>query len=76
MTKNLLNIDEKRWQADADADTMARYNEIMSDAKRRNAALKAAKAKAEDYSKSADRMRRVAGGSNNTKSSGKSKTQK
>jgi len=47
------------WQADYDADTMARYQEIMSDTKRRNAAMKAARNKAKDLQKSLDNMNSV-----------------
>lgn len=47
------------WQADYDADTMARYQEIMSDTKRRNAAMKAARSKAKDLQKSLDNMNSV-----------------
>lgn len=52
--------DEKGWQAECDADTMARYEEIMADTQRRNAAIKAAKARATDLNKRANAMARVA----------------
>ena len=59
-----LSVDEKKWQAESDAETMARYEEIMSDSSRRNAAIKAAKEKASDLNKRASAMSKVA----NTKS--------
>lgn len=64
-----MSADEKRWQAEADAETMARYEEIMGDASRRRAAINAAKTKANDLNKRANVMNRVAG----TKSLSKSK---
>ena len=54
--------EDKKWQADYDAETMARYEEIMSDAKRKAAAIKAAKEKASDLNKRADIMNRVVKG--------------
>ena len=62
-----LSVDEKKWQAESDAETMARYEEIMADSARRNAAVKAAKEKASDLNKRANAMSKVAG----TKSSKK-----
>jgi len=47
------------WQADYDADTMARYQEIMNDAKRRNRAMKAAAKKEKDLEKSLRNMKAV-----------------
>lgn len=55
-----MNSDQLRWQAESDADTMARYEEIMSDNRRRAAAVKAAKLRAADLNKRADAMNRVA----------------
>lgn len=65
MTK--LSVDEKKWQAESDAETMARYEEIMSDSARRNAAVKAAKEKASDLNKRANAMNKVAGTKPNRK---------
>lgn len=56
-----MSADEKRWQAESDAETMARYEEIMGDASRRKAAISAAKQKANDLNKRAGVMNRVAG---------------
>ena len=55
-----MNAEQLRWQAESDADTMARYEEIMADKKRRNAAVKMAKEKASDLNKKASAMNRVA----------------
>lgn len=62
-----ISSNEKKWQAEEDAYTMARYEEIMADSSRRNAAIKAAKEKASDLNKRANAMNKVAG----TKSSKK-----
>ena len=56
-----IKFDEKRWQAEMDADTMARYEEIMADSKRKNAAIKIARSKADELNKRASAMSRVAG---------------
>jgi len=47
------------WQADYDADTMARYQEIINDPMRKNRAMKAAQKKQKDLEKSLNNMRRV-----------------
>ena len=56
-----ISPEEKKWRAENDADTMARYEEIMGDASRRKAAIAAAKTKAQDLNKRASVMTRVAG---------------
>ena len=61
MAKPKMNAEQKLWQAESDAETMARYEEIMGDTMRRNAAIKMARQKAEDLSKRAGAMSRVAG---------------
>lgn len=38
-----ISAEERRWRAESDADTMARYQEIIADKTRMNAAIKAAK---------------------------------
>ena len=63
-----ISSNEKKWQAESDAETMARYEEIMSDSSRRNAAIKAAKEKASDLNKRANAMNKVAGKSTTSKS--------
>ena len=55
-----LSTDEKKWRAEADAETMARYEEIMRDSSRRAAAIKIASQKAADLTKRANAMTRVA----------------
>jgi len=55
-----ISRDEQRWQAESDADTMARYQEIMNDSARRNRAIKVAKTKAAELSKRASAMQNVA----------------
>lgn len=62
-----MNAEERRWRAESDADTMARYEEIMGDATRRNAAIRVAREKAADLQKRAGVMQRVAGNKGTTK---------
>lgn len=57
-----LSIDERRWQAEEDARTMARYQEIMSDSKRKSAAVAQAKLEAENLQKRANAMKLASGG--------------
>lgn len=64
-----LSNDEKKWQAESDAETMARYEEIMSDSARRNAAIKAARERADDLNKRASAMSKVANNKPKTTSS-------
>ena len=47
------------WQADYDAETMARYQEIISDKERRQRAMKAAAKKERDLEKSLKNMKAV-----------------
>ena len=61
MAPKSMSADEKRWQAESDAETMARYEEIMGNSARRRAAISAAKSKATDLNKRASVMSRVAG---------------
>jgi hypothetical protein len=53
---------EKQWQIEDDARTLARYQEIMQDSKRRNAAIKQAKTEAANLEKRANAMKMAAGG--------------
>lgn len=55
-----MSAEQKRWQAESDAETMARYEEIMNDNTRRNAAIKVAKTRADELNKRASAMSRVA----------------
>jgi len=50
---------EQEWQAEDDARTMARYEEIMGDSKRKARAIKKAKEQAADLQKRADAMTKV-----------------
>lgn len=63
---------EQRWQAESDADTMARYQEIMGDKARMGRAVKVAKQRASDLTERATAMQNVAkfsrGGSLRSKS--------
>lgn len=52
---------EQQWQAESDADTMARYNEIMADKARQQRAVAAAKKKAQELMTRATAMTRAAG---------------
>lgn len=60
MAQKSMTADEKRWRAESDADTMARYEEIMADASRRKAAVSMAKKRADELTKRANAMNRVA----------------
>lgn len=51
---------ELQWQAEDDASTMARYQEIMGDKVRMNRAIKVAKSRAADLTKRASAMQNVA----------------
>lgn len=54
-------VREQQWQAESDADTMARYNEIMADKARQQRAIAAAKKKAQDLMTRATTMAKAAG---------------
>lgn len=60
---------EQQWQAESDAQTMAQYQEILSDRNRMNRAIKVAKQQANELTKRANAMQSVA----RTKSIGKKK---
>lgn len=62
MANNKMTADEKRWRAESDAETMARYQEIISDSSRKKAAIAAAKTKASELTKRAQAMQFAAGG--------------
>ena len=53
--------DEQKWQAQEDASTMARYQEILKDKARMGRAIKVAKQQAADLSKRASALQNVAG---------------
>lgn len=52
-----LSTSEKQWQAEEDARTLARYQEIMSSTARKNAAIKQAKAEASKLQQRANIMK-------------------
>lgn len=56
---NKISADDARWMAESDARTMAEYESIMSDSKRKNAAIKAARGMAKDLNDRATAMTRV-----------------
>lgn len=49
-----------QWQAESDASTMARYQEILGDKARMNRAIKVAQQQAKDLTKRANAMQSVA----------------
>lgn len=57
-----ISADERRWQAEEDARTMARYQEIMSDSRRKTAAMAQAKQEAANLQKRANAMKLASGG--------------
>lgn len=54
-----LSADELKWRAQSDADTIARYDEIMGDKPRLNRAVKIAQERARELTKQANRMNNV-----------------
>ena len=48
-----------KWQAEDDAETMARYQEIMNNKSRMNRAVKAAQTKANELQKRANNLKKV-----------------
>lgn len=55
-----MSKQDLQWQAESDASTMARYQEIISDKARRNRAIKEANKQASDLTKRANAMKSVA----------------
>ena len=55
-----MSKQDLQWQAESDASTMARYQEIMSDKARMNRAIKEANKQAEDLNKRANAMKSAA----------------
>lgn len=54
-----VNSNELKWQAESDANTMMRYQEIMSDSKRKARAIKEAQRQAADMQKRVNAMKSV-----------------
>lgn len=59
MANNRISAEDARWRAESDARTMAEYEAIMSDSKRKSAAVKAARGLAKDLNDRASAMTRV-----------------
>lgn len=57
-----MSADEKRWQAESDANIMMKYQEIISDKNRMAAAQKEAKRQADVLTKRANAMKLASGG--------------
>lgn len=55
-----VSSDELKWQAESDANTMMRYQEIMSDKARMGRAIKEAERQAKDLNKRANAMQSAA----------------
>lgn len=55
-----MSKQDLQWQAESDASTMARYQEILSDKARMNRAIKAASQQAADLTKRASAMKNAA----------------
>lgn len=53
-------VRERRWKAEEDARTLASYNEIISDPQRLKYASKVAKTQADELTKRANAMKKVA----------------
>lgn len=64
---NSKNKQELAWQAEDDARTMARYQEIMSDKSRMTRAIKAAQKEANNLEKRTAAMKAAAGTKTNKK---------
>lgn len=62
-----MTADEKRWRAESDAETLARYQEIMQDSSRKKAAIKAANSKVADLTKRVDALKKATGGAKGRK---------
>lgn len=61
MAQPKMTQEQLRWQAEDDARTMARYQEIMQDNARKNRAIREANKQAADLQKRANAMKTAAG---------------
>lgn len=61
MTIKTVKNEERKWRAEIDAQTLANYEEIMSDKARFDAAKKAARQRAEALDRQASMMKKAAG---------------
>ena len=55
----ITKADRQRWQAEEDASTMARYQEILGDKARMNRAIKVANKQADDLTKRVNALKNV-----------------
>ena len=60
MAKQKMSKEDLDYRADYDAETMARYEEIMQDSARKKAAIARAKEKAADLNKRANMLTKAA----------------
>lgn len=60
MANSKMSADERKWRAESDAETMARYQEILGDKTRMNAAIRVARDRAKDLQTRANAMSNVA----------------
>ena len=60
-------LQEQKWQAESDANTMATYQEIINDKQRMQRAIKVAQNKAKDLNRRASAMSNVASYKNGVK---------
>jgi hypothetical protein len=68
-----VSSDELKWQAESDANTMMRYQEIMSDKARMGRAIKEAERQAKDLNKRANAMQSAAKMRTTTRGTGRKK---
>lgn len=54
-----MSKNERQWQAESDARTMAEYQEIINDKSRMNRAIKCASKQADDLSKRANALKSI-----------------
>lgn len=71
--KSKMSKQDLQWQAESDANTMMRYQEIMNDKARRDRAIKEAQRQAEDLSKRASVMKSVSKAGGNPRNTGRKK---
>ena len=68
-----MSKQDLQWQAESDAQTMARYQEIIGDKARMNRAIKEANKQASDLSKRANAMKSAASVKSTAGKTGKKK---
>lgn len=73
MTTSKMTKQDLQFQAESDAYTMAKYQEIMNDKPRMNRAIREANKQAQDLNRRANAMRSAAKMKTSTKTSGRKK---